>query len=333
LTDLSIGDKICPMDNIQTPAVASKKKKVSFSQFSNWYKCRHRWYLDKVKGLSEFEDSIHTCFGTAIHEVVQLYVETLYTKGAKEADSHDLHTMFKEIFKRELDRAKANNTVNKSGEAVVKVKQFEFTDVEFKEFCADGDNILDAFINMTNRIKYFPTGKFEFVSVEDEIQMPIKHNVEFVGFIDIVLKEKATGRYRIIDLKTSTQGWNKYQKEDPAKTSQILLYKAFFSRKYNVPIEMIDIEFFILKRRLYENYAWPQSRIETFVPTNHQRAVAGVLNTFSEFITESFKPDGSYIDDVKVYLKNPGKAKKNCKYCPHKKIACDTKSDIPLSEL
>jgi len=186
---------------------------------------------------------------------------------------------------------------------------------------------------MTNRIKYFPTGKYEFVSVEDEIIMPIKHNVEFICYIDIVLKEKSTGRYRIIDIKTSTQGWNKYQREDPAKISQILLYKAFFSRKYNVPIDMIDVEFFILRRKLYENYAFPQSRISTFVPNHNQKAVAGVLNTFAEFIGECFKVDGSFIDTPSIYLKNPGKAKKNCKYCPHKKINCDAKSDIPASEL
>ena len=334
LTFNVISDKVLTMDDIKTEEVVTKKKNVSFSQYSNWYNCRHRWYLDNVKGLKRFEDSINTCFGTAIHEAVQLYIETLYTKGAPQASEHDLPVIFKDAFKRELDKAKenSNKVKNPDAEKPVETTPFDYTPEQFAEFLVDGDNILEAFLNQTNRLKYFPSGKYEFVSVEDEIIMPIKHNVQFICYIDIVLKEKSTGRYRIIDIKTSTQAWNKYQMENPSKTSQVLLYKAFFSRKYNVPIDMIDVEFFILKRKLYENYAFPQSRVQSFVPTNNQKAVAGVLNTFSEFITESFKPDGSFIDEPKGYLKNPGKAKKNCKYCPHKKVSCDAKSDIPKDE-
>ena len=96
---------------------------------------------------------------------------------------------------------------------------------------------------------------------------------------------------------------------------------------------MIDVEFFILRRKLWENYAFPQSRIQTFVPKNNQRAIAGALNNFSEFVTECFTSDGKFVEDSKVYLKNPGKGKKNCRYCPHKNKNCDTVSDIPKEEL
>lgn len=277
------------------------KKKVSYSQFSNWFNCRHRWYLDHVKGLREFEDSVSTCFGTAMHEAVQLYIETLYKKTAKDADAHNLGEIFKTGFDREL-----------------KTKNVSITPEAYTEYCKDGENIITAFTNMTNRIKHFPSGKYEFIAVEDEIIIPIKNNVDFIGYIDIVLKEKATGRYRIIDIKTSTNGWNHYQKDDESKISQILLYKAFFSRKYEVDIDMIDVEFFILRRKLWENYSFPQSRIQTFIPNNNQRVIAKALNRFAEFIVECFTPEGNFIDDAKVYLKNPGKAKKNCKYCPHK---------------
>lgn len=324
------------MDNKETTTeIIPKKKKVSYSQFSNWYNCRHRWYLDNVKGLKRFEDSINTCFGTAIHEVVQLYIETLYTKSSKEAAEHDLHSLFTTAFKRELEKAKenANKCKDPNSKNAVSITPFDYTEEQYKEFVTDGQDILNSFLNMTNRMKHFPTGKYEFIAVEDEIIMPIRNNIEFICYIDIVLKEKTSGRYRIIDLKTSTKGWNHYQRDNPSKTSQILLYKAFFSRKYNVPIDMIDVEFFILRRKLYENYAFPQSRIQTFTPNNNQKSVASVLNVFSEFVNECFKSDGTFVEDPKGYLKNPGKGKKNCKYCPHKKISCDTKSDIPEDEL
>ena len=310
-------DKVIHMAKNSTPK--GDKRRVSYSQFSNWFKCRHRWYLDHVKGLREFEDSVSTCFGTAMHEAVQLYIETLYKKSATEADTHDLNAIFLSAFDREL-----------AGKE--KGKGVEITPEVHKEYVEDAANIISTFTNMSNRIKHFPSGKYEFIGVEDEIIMPIKQNIEFVCYIDLILKEKATGRYRIIDIKTSTSGWNHYQRDDESKVAQILLYKAFFSRKYNVDIDMIDVEFFILRRKLWENYAFPQSRIQTFIPKKNQPQVARALNVFADFVTECFTSEGKFVEDTTVYLKNPGKAKKNCKYCPHKGKNCDAKSDIPKDE-
>ena len=294
----------------------ANKKRVSYSQFSTWYSCRYKFYLDRVKGLRTFEDNVSTCFGTAMHEAIQLYIETLYKKSAKDADKHDLNDVFRKAFDRELND-----------------KKVTITNEMHEEYYFDSDNIITAFTNTANRIKHFPSNKYEFIGIEDEIIMPIKNNVEFICYIDVVLKEKSSGRYRIIDIKTSTSGWNNYQKQDEAKISQLLLYKTFFSRKYNVDMNMIDVEFFILKRKLWENYAYPQSRIQTFVPKNNQQTVAKAINIFAEFVTECFTPEGKFIEDVKVYLKNPGKAKKNCKYCVHYKKNCDAISDIPKEEL
>lgn len=251
-----------------------------------------------------------------MHEAVQLYIKTLYTESAKAADAHDLNDVFLKAFDRELTDKKVN-----------------LEKAVYKEFCEDGRNIVAAFTNMTNRIKHFPSGKYEFIGVEDEIVMPIKNNVEFICYIDVILKDKATGRYKIIDIKTSTSGWNHYQRDNEAKTSQILLYKAFFSRKHNIDINMIDVEFFILRRKLWENYAYPQSRIQTFIPPNNQKFVARALNFFAEFVTECFTEGGKFVEDPKAYLKNPGKGKKNCRFCPHKGVNCDAISDIPKEEL
>lgn len=327
---------------IKTEENITKKKKVSYSQFSNWFNCPHRWWLDNVKKFKKFEDSVNTCFGTAIHEVVQLYVQTLYTKSSKEANEIEMYDLFKIAFKRELELAKENSkkgkiTDHNKDEIVedekIEVKLFDYTNEQFEEFCQDGNDILDAFLNMTNRMKYFPSSKYEFLSVEDEIIMPIKNNVEFICYIDLVLKEKNTGRIRIIDIKTSTQGWNNYQKEDPVKTSQVLLYKAFYSRKYSIPMNMIDVEFFILRRRLWEGVSFPQSRIQVFTPKNDQKEVAKAVNVFADFVTDCFDKDGTYNKDDKKFYKNPGKNKKHCRWCPHKKINCDAKSDIPKEEL
>ncbi len=270
----------------------------------------------RINSWKIFEDSKATCFGTAIHEAVQLYIETLYKESASAADNHNLYEKFKSVFEHELAS-----------------KKVEINDAEKSEYINDGKEILSSFTNIKNRIKYFPSNKYEFVGIEKEIVIPIKNNVEFICFIDVVLKEKSTDRYRIIDIKTSTNGWNQYQKEDPSKYSQVLLYKAFFSKKYNVSMDMIDVEFFILKRKLYEGVSFPQSRIQTFVPKHNNKTITNILSTFSQFIGECFKQDGTFNDKLESYPKVPGKNKKNCKWCPHRKVNCDSKSDLTEKEM
>jgi hypothetical protein len=301
---------------METTTAEVKKRKVSFSQFQKWFCCPHHWWLDYPCNLRVFEDSLSTCFGTSIHEVIQLYIKTLYEENAIAADAHDLFEIFQKRFKEELESKKVKHTED-----------------EFKEFVYDGDDIIKAFQNTTNRLKHFPSGKSEFIGIEDEIRMPIRNNVEFICYIDVILKEKKTGRYRILDIKTSSTGWNSYMKEDPAKYSQILLYKAFFSKKYNVPMDMIDVEFFILKRKLYEGVGFPQSRIQTFVPSHNNKSIADILNTFAQFVKECFTLEGKFVEDVTKYPKIPGKNKKNCKYCPHKKVNCDAKGDLSKEEM
>ncbi len=140
--------------------IDEKKIHVSSSQFTKWLKCPHWWMLDYVKGLKKYEDSINTCFGTAMHETVQLYIKTLYTEGVEKADSINLYKHFKEIFERELTSTK-----------------LVYTEDDYTDFVFDGEDILKAFSETSVRIKNFPSNKYEFIDVELEIDMPIKNNV------------------------------------------------------------------------------------------------------------------------------------------------------------
>ena len=83
--------------------------------------------------------------------------------------------------------------------------------------------------------------------------MKLKKNVGFIGYIDLVILHKPTNTLKIIDIKTSTRGCKKYQKADKNKTDQLLLYKSFYSRQFDMPLDRIDVEYFIVKRKLYEN--------------------------------------------------------------------------------
>ena len=73
-------------NNPPSPVNYAFQKNVSYSQMSIFRSCPHRWklqYKDKVK---RFTSSIHTVFGTAIHEAMQEYLDVMYEKSAKKAD-------------------------------------------------------------------------------------------------------------------------------------------------------------------------------------------------------------------------------------------------------
>lgn len=287
-----------------------KKKTVSYSQFAQYFKCPHMWMLNYVKGLRVRETNLTLSYGNAIHEVLQRYVKTLYTEGLVKAAMLDLKSMFIDFY------------VNEIHELGIKYKE-----AELKEFMEDGIAFIKEFMTVAVRLKYFPPDKYEFLGIEDELIMPLDRNTEYFGYIDLVLKEKKTGRIKIFDFKTARYGWTESDRSDLAKTSQVLLYKALYSKKHNVPVSKIDVEFFILKRKLYEKSRFRQSRIQIFVPDSSQTEVARVIDHFHQFITECFTPDGSYNETIK-YPKIPGKNRSNCRYCLHRGTNCDAVADI-----
>jgi hypothetical protein len=172
-----------------------KTKTVSFTQFSNWFQCPNRWYLDYVQNKRKFEESLHMSFGTAIHETMQTYLRTLYNESEIKAERIDLNAFFIAAFQREVEKKKIPHTQD-----------------ELNEFIEDGKNILNDFKRIDNRLKHFPTERFTLVDIEHDIRIEITNNIEIHAILDLVLKEKGTGKIKIIDIKTATNGWNNYQK-------------------------------------------------------------------------------------------------------------------------
>lgn len=98
------------------------------------------------------------------------------------------------------------------------------------------------------------------------------NNIKYTGFLDVVLYDEKYDTFKIIDIKTSTKGWNKKDKNNEDKQFQLLLYKQFFSEQYGIPLSNIDIEFFIVKRKVLdwddEKIMSPHQayRVQTFTP-------------------------------------------------------------------
>jgi hypothetical protein len=314
-------------------AVPVKKlKNVSFSQYSKWLKCPMEWKLSYIDKLAPYEASIHTTFGTAIHAALQEYLRLLYTVGTAEADALDAFGLFKKEYEEGLKDLKiATDEQLKLSEEERDTLGLITQDV-VKEFENDGKVILDHVLAYSQRGKHFPSKKYELVGIELPLEIPLKGGtILYKGFLDIVLRDKLTKKVLILDFKTSTNGWNKYQKADRTKIDQLLLYKRFYNQMFKVPMTDIEIEFFVVKRKLYEDVAFPQQRIQRISPPDGKISMKQVETSFLEFINAGFDAAGEYNKDG-VFPKQPGKAKKNCKYCIFKelknaegKLYCDGK--------
>ena len=215
-----------------------KAKTISYSQFSMWAQCPFRWKLNYIDGYRQFTDNIHTLFGTSMHEVLQTYLTIMYTDTIKTADALSLDNMLLDIMKNNfLKIIKDNGGV-------------EFcTKEEMNEFYQHGLIILEWF--KKKRGMYFSKNGYELVGIEVPIRYELPNKIKFIGYIDVLIKDLVRDRYKIIDIKTSTMGWNKWQKADKNKTNQLLLYKQFYGKQNDIPLDKIDVEYFIVKRKLY----------------------------------------------------------------------------------
>ena len=273
--------------------------KISYSQYSMWAQCPHRWKTAYIDDKREFKESIHTLFGTSMHEVIQAFLTVMYEDTAKAAEALPLKEMLRIRMKRNYEQAMIKN----GGE--------EFcTQKDMVEFYEHGLLILE-FIKK-KRAQYFSKKGYELVGIEVPLEYDLPNGVKFIGYIDVVIRDTVRDVIKIYDIKTSTMGWNKWQKADKIKTDQLLLYKQFYSKQFNHPMDKIEVEYFIVKRKLYENLDFPQKRVQKFTPANGTPSINQVTKRLSEFMTECFTSDGEY-NTEHIYRKEA--SKKNCRFC------------------
>lgn len=285
--------------NVEKPG----DKKISYSQFTMWANCPRQWKLTYMDGYRVNEPSIFLIFGTAMHETLQEWLDTIYTKSLKEANEMNLNNLLLSKMKDEFAKA----MVGVEGDWVTKNDMIEFYE--------DGIQILEYL--QKHRASYFSTKTMRLVGIELPIYYPlvgINDNIYMKGFIDITWEFVNTGNIEIWDFKTSRQGWNDNQKKDKTKTAQLVLYKKFFSEQYGYPIDKIDVKYFILKRKLWEDAMFAQKRIQEFSPASGKPTINKIVNNLSDFVKQSFNEDGSYNTDGE-YPALKGKNNKNCKYC------------------
>ena len=290
------------IQNFELPEINyAYQKNISYSQTSMYHECPKKWSLRYKEGHKVFSSSIHTIFGTALHEALQHYMTTMFEVSGAAADREDTIEIFENSFRENyIKELKSNNN-----------KHFTTPD-EMREFYEDGVNIIEFF--KKRRKKYFTKRDKYLVGCEVPIIIqPNKklNNVMYIGYLDLVLYDEWEDKFYIYDIKTSTRGWGDWAKKDEAKQFQLILYKKFFSEQYGIPLEKINIEFFIVKRKVPEFSDFAISRIQTFIPASGKIKLKKASNFLDEFLKGAF--DNKGFKDT-VHVPKPGSA---CKFCPY----------------
>ena len=278
------------------------QKNVSYSQLSMFRQCPKKWSLQYKEGHKQYTPTIHTVFGSALHEAIQHYLTVIYDKSGAAADREDIIGLFEEKLSEEYRVQYKKNGDSHFSNAV-----------ELREFFEDGVNIINYL--KKNRSRYFSRKNTHLAGCEVPIIVtPNKRytNVVYQGYLDVVLYHEYSDTFTIIDIKTSTKGWSKWAKKDEDKQFQLILYKKFFSETFNIPLEKINIEFFIVKRKLYESEDYVIPRIQQFVPASGKVKMNKATRALDEFITKVFDRKG--YADVE-HQATPDNPNNKCDWC------------------
>ena len=281
----------------QTP---SKNVHISYSSVSTYAKCPRLWDLQYRQKVVPFTQNIYTCFGTAMHETMQEWLTVMFHDSAKAANEMN------------VDDLLYSNMVKayRSGRAQMNGAHFSNGD-ELTQFWLEGKHIFDFL--KKKRAGYFSTRTMMLAGVETLLYQDIKPGVKFKGLVDLVFYHPKTDTWTVMDIKTSTRGWSQDQKKNPNLTAQVVLYKEFFARQFGIDKDKINVEFFIVKRRVpaEADFAVMQRRVQQFSPNAGPRKTKQVLDVMNSFIEDVLDENGNFID--KEYKCNSPLGK--CKEC------------------
>ena len=208
---------------------------ISFSEYSTFQECPHKWFLNYVLKIPS-GSSEELIFGSSVHDTI----ETMLTDKNLSRLSRDMNVV-ESIFKDNLKK----QILDITDLGLLKKMQEGWAAPTFTKQA----RALLQELNIQARYK-----DYDFVDVEIKLDgMPIIERddviITYKGFIDLVLRHKTTGRYLIIDWKTSRKPWNIADKEANHNFyTQLKLYKHFYSLKKDIPINDIDLAFYNLPR-------------------------------------------------------------------------------------
>jgi len=211
-------------------------KHISYSEWKNWHICPHYHKLTYIDKVTQFQGNIFTAFGKALHTVCELTL----TSPEKYREAGAIDALVKEQFLKEPKALPEEE------------QQRAKRDFKLKEWLVSGLEIVpDLYRCLTE--KFGKLGEdWEVLKAEEQLYEPITEFTEaeknFKGFIDLVVMSKKDKKVHLIDWKTCSWGWKREKKSDTILAYQLVYYKHFWARKYDVNPKDVDCHFVLLKR-------------------------------------------------------------------------------------
>lgn len=275
---------------------------VSYSQYSMWSSCPAQWAKTYIQKIMKGDSSIHTVFGSAMHDTIQQWLDVVFNRSMLMARTMDLSDILKDRLIVHFNR----ETTGEDDSSKVYVCDKH----TLMEFYLDGVAILEWL--QLNLEKFFSVMEWTLEGVETRLNIEVKPNVFYRGYLDVVLRHKLTGAIKIIDLKTSTKGWGKWKKDDQIQRDQLLLYKMFYADEFGIPEDTISVDFYILKRKLPEHSDWPIPRVSRFTPSHGKPSMNKMKRRFKAFLDTAFDSEGQHIPNQQHTPSDSA-----CRFCPY----------------
>lgn len=257
---------------------------MSYTHFSLYKECGHRYLLENIIEQDESLPTIYSLFGDAIHDTLKKGVENSLNE---EERVNNFKYVFTKLVKDYL------------------IETQEYNKLEI--FTKQGIEILKLI--PTERL----SEKYVFIGAEHVISETLFKNYIFVGFIDLVLKDKNTGKYVIIDWKTSTAPWDIESKlKDEVFLSQMKFYKYFYAKKKRIPLKDIECKYIVLSRyKEKNNEESGYGHIENVEIETDEQSIESVLEELAKTTRDIFIK--------KIFTKAKLEKRKNaCYFCPFK---------------
>jgi hypothetical protein len=258
---------------------------ISFSEFSLYNECGQKHLIFKYLALDIQEQSIHLFFGNAIHESIEMGVKNGLNKDQK-------IKYFADKFKKDM----MDNMLHD--------KQFK----EVDDFIEQGMHILSV-LDTEVLLK-----GYQIVNVEEPLYEIIYKKFYFKGFIDLIAYNPATGRFLIIDWKTSGEEWDvDKKKKDEIFLCQMRFYKFFWARKNKIPLDKIDCKYIVLNRlNDKKNISKGFGKIQIVDINSTEDEIFYSLTKLGDTLKNI------HIEKIFPKVKFTGNEKYNCMFCKYK---------------
>ena len=268
-------------------------KHISYSEWKNWLICPYYHKLTYIDKINKFEGNIYTAFGKALHTLCE---ETL-TKTEQYRSQEKIINLLKQQFVKEL-------------KALPELEQQRAAnDFDLKEWLAHGIEIIpDLYRSLIE--KFGKLGEdWHVLAAEEFLYEPITEfkdaEKNFKGFIDLVVHSSKDEKVHLIDWKTCSWGWRREKKSDKTMAYQLVMYKHFYSKKYDVNPNYLDCHFVLLKRT-----AKPGKKVEFVRVTAAKKRTTDALKSLTTAL---------YNITNERYIKN----RNSCTNCKHRPGVCE----------